>query len=346
MTRFQWSVCSIATTLLMLICVSGQAQGLDRIKRRSGTVSGKIAKVTQLAVTISRGGVEREIPVEEITSIAFAGEPKELRSARLAASGGRYPDALESLKNISRTELKRTEIKQELDFQLVRCLAKLAIAGQGNLESATAEVAKFLTQNRNSFHLTEAIELSGDLQLAAGNYDAARKLYTKLGRAPSAFHKARSALLIGRSLQEQGQHVEALAEFDKALAAAAGSTTAESQQLEATLLAAVSRAAGGDLEQSTEAVKKIIAEAEPDDTELMARAYNALGDCYLTSSNPKAARDAFLHVDLLFASASTNHAKALYELSRLWSTLGHESRALDARQRLQEEYPASPWAKR
>jgi len=48
---------TIAAVLLSVVS-SAQAQGIDRIKRRSGIDSGKITKVTSLAVTISRGGVE------------------------------------------------------------------------------------------------------------------------------------------------------------------------------------------------------------------------------------------------------------------------------------------------
>lgn len=346
MTRIPFIVLSLAVGTILLCVSEVDAQGIDRIKRRNGIDSGKITKVSQLAVTISRGGVERSVPVEEITSISFAGEPKELRSARLAATGGRYADALESLNKLSREKLDRKEVKQEFDFLLASCSAKMALAGQGKIEPATSAVSKFLTQNRESFHLTEAIELLGDLQMASGNVEAARKQYAKLGRAPSPYHKARSAVLIGRLLQSEGKHAEAIAEFDKAIAAAADNATAESQKLEATLQAAISRSANGDVEESTKTVKQIIAEAEPEDTELLARAYNALGDCFLTSDDKKAARDAFLHVDLLFASSSTDHAKALYELSRLWGTLGNETRARDAKQRLLKEYPASPWAKR
>jgi len=346
MTRRQSFLSSIMIATVLLGVSHGHAQGVDRIKRRNRVDSGKITKITQLAVTISRGGVERKVPVEEITSIAFAGEPKELRSARLAAAGGRHADALESLSKLSRKKLDRKEIKQELDFLLVYSTAKMALAGQGEVESATEEVRKFLTQNRESFHLTEAIELAGNLQLAAGNFDGAQKQYAKLGRAPSSYHKARSAVLIGLLLQSQDKHAEAIAQFEQAIATAADDATAKSQQLEATLLAAISRSASGEVEQSTETVKKIIAEADPEETQLLARAYNALGDCFLASNNNQAARDAFLHVDLLFASASTDHAKALYELSRLWGTFGNETRARDARQRLEEEYPASPWTKR
>jgi len=346
MSRKQIFVPSLAIIALFLGSCEAQAQGTDRIKRRNGIESGKITKVTPLAITISRGGVERNVPVEEITSISFAGEPKPLRSARLAASGGRYADAQKSLAELSREKLERNEVKQEFDFLKVYCAAKQALAGQGEVKAALTAVSKFLTQNSKSFHLTEVFELSGDLQMAAGNLDAARKQYAKLGKAPSPYHKARSAILIGRLLQSEKKDTEAIAEFDRAIAAAADNATAASQRLEATLLAAISRSATGQVEQSTETVKKIIAEAEPENTQLLAQAYNALGDCFLTSNNNKAARDAFLHVDLLFASSSTDHAKALYELSRLWGTLGNETRARDAKQRLQEEYPDSSWAKR
>ena len=78
---------AIAASCIALLGTShGYGQGIDRIKRRNGTDSGKITKITQLSVTMSRGGVEREIPVEEIVSVTFAGEPSDLRSARLAAS--------------------------------------------------------------------------------------------------------------------------------------------------------------------------------------------------------------------------------------------------------------------
>lgn len=326
---------------------TADAQGsLDRIKRRNGTESGKITNISALEVTISKGGVQSKVPVEEIRGIYFAGEPTKLNAARLAAAAGHYQDALNALAKIDRGKVDRDEVLQDLDYLVMFCQANRALAGQEDLDQATQQVSGFLAQHRSSYHVPRAIELLGDLLVAGGKYDLARKQYAKLGKAPSAYYQARSAFLIGRALEEKGQHAAAMAEFDRALKLAAGNAAAQTLQLEITLQRAESQAATGQVEEATAAIKKIITQADAEDAPLLARAYNALGDCYLQTKDKQAARDAFLHVDLLFNSASTAHAKALYELSRLWSELGHPERAREAQQRLRNQYPESRWANR
>ncbi|NOY42848.1 MAG: hypothetical protein GXP26_13570 [Planctomycetes bacterium] len=334
---------TVATVLAL--ATDGFAQnGNDRIQRRNGTDIGKITKITALTVTLSKRGVESTIPSEEIRSIRFAGEPTKLNSARLSAQKGQYQQALETLKKIAADKIDRKAIAQELDFLKTYCTAKLAMGGQGPLDQANSLVARFLANSRKSFHLTEVIELAGDLSAATGDYETARKNYAKLARAPSAFYKARSAVLIGGTFQAEGKHAEAIAEFDKGLQAAGDHAVASPQRTEATLLRATSQAATGEAEQSAAAVKSIIAKADAEDEPLLAQAYNALGECYLHADKKKPARDAFLHVDILFASAPNERAKALYQLSQLWPTLGHPQRAADAQQRLKDDYPSSPWA--
>ena len=78
------------------------AQGIDRIRRHSGTESGKISQITALSVTISKGGVENKVPVEDIRWIDFAAEPENLKPARQSARAGRYQDALTGLEAIDR----------------------------------------------------------------------------------------------------------------------------------------------------------------------------------------------------------------------------------------------------
>ena len=222
----------------------------------------------------------------------------------------------------------------------------MALSGQGTLEQAKQDVARFLAENGKSFRVPEAIELLGDVLLASQDYEGARAQYAKLGKAPAPYFKARSAILTGRSLHAEGNHQAAVDAFDQALQAAEGNAVAESQKLEATLHRAVSQSALGDVEQSTDTVKKIITQADAEDTKLLAQAYNALGDCYLQAAKKEAACQAFLHVDLLFSSAATEHAKALYELSLLWNDLGQPTRARDAQEQLKDKYPGSRWAQR
>lgn len=338
---------AVVLTLLVSCSSIAMAQSsVDRIRRRTGVDTGKITDVSVLAVTISKSGVESKVPVEEIRSIYFAGEPSEIKTARSAINRGRYEEAVETLHQVNREEFDREEILQELDFLLLESQARLALAGQGDLGAAVKLANDFLANERNSYHVSEAIELLGDLYLVSGREDEARRQYTKLAKAPSPYFQARSAILTGKLLQQAGKHDEALAEFERALAAAKDSPAAQSQQLEATLHRAISQSANGVVEQATATVKEIISQADVQDIELLATAYNTLGDCYLQSGQQKAACDAFLHVDVLFHAAADQHARSLYELSRIWEALGQRQRARDARDRLQKDYPASRWAKR
>jgi len=337
----------LAVAAMLAIATDAAAQNsLDRIQRRNSTESGEITKVTSLAVTISKRGVASTVPSEEIRNIRFAGEPKKLNSVRVAVQKGQYQQALETLDKIATEKIERSAIAQEIAFLKTFGTAKLAIGGTGSLEQADALVTDFLSKNRSSFHLPEIIELSGDLAQAAGDPEKARKVYAKLARAPSPYYKARSAVLVGSTFQAEGKHSEAIAEFDKGLQATGKHAVASPQRAEATLLRAISQAAGGQVQQSTADINSIIASAAAEDEVLLAQAYNALGQCYLQSENRKSARDAYLHVDILFESAHEQRAKALYQLSQLWPTLGHPQRAADAQQRLKEDYPSSPWANR
>jgi hypothetical protein len=107
----------------------------------------------------------------------------------------------------------------------------------------------------------------------------------------------------------------------------------------------VSQAAAGQVKEATAAIGDIIAKAKPEDAELLARAYNALGDCYLQSKDPRGALFAFLHVDLLYSQEAEAHAKALHELVPLWKNVGRDSRSQETARKLAEKYPGSRWAK-
>ncbi len=338
---------SATVMLVLLTATTSRAQsGTDRVQRRNGIDTGSVIETTPLGVTISKGGVTRKIPAEEIRSIQFAGEPPELNSARTQFGRGRFDTAAETLKKIAPDKITRPEATQELNFLTAACLGNLALAGKGDVKKAIAEVGKFLATHRTSFHVPEAIELHGDLYRAAGDLELARKKYETLAKAPADYFKARSAFLVGKLLHDQGKHAEALSQFEASITAAGTNTTADEVKRAATLARAVSLSATGKLVEGTNVVKQVIQRTSPDDTTSLAQGYNALGDCYLAGGDSHAARDAFLHVDLLFNTATTEHAEALFRLTNLWKELRQPTRAQDAQQRLGDDYPLSRWAGR
>ena len=78
----------------------------------------------------------------------------------------------------------------------------------------------------------------------------------------------------------------------------------------------------GDGDAAIRALEALIQNADPNDAELMARTYNALGESYQVTGKPVDATLAYLHVDLLFFRESAAHAEALYGLSQLWDEIG------------------------
>jgi tetratricopeptide (TPR) repeat protein len=337
---------ALAMLLTIALASSASAQGgVDRIRRQNGVDSGKITAITPLGVTITKGAVESTIPSEDVESITFAGEPSDLAAARNAILAGRAQDALDALAKLPADGSRREEIAADIEFYTALAKAQLALAGGGKPDAAITEVRGFMARRNKSFHIPQSIELLGDLLAASGQYAGARTEYAKLAKARSPYFELKSALLLGRAWQAEGDHAKALAEFDKVLASIEQSPRIEPIRLAATLDRAVSQAAGGKVDESTAAIGEIIAKADPEDAELQARAYNALGDCYLKSGDPRGALFAFLHVDLLFHQEAEAHAKALHELVNLWKTAGHDTRSQEAAQQLAEKYPNSRWAK-
>ena len=336
----------LAALLALAFPSTASAQStIDRIRRHNGVDSGKITATTPLGVTISKSGVESTIPAEEIEAITFAGEPGELNSARNALQAGRAQDALESLGKIEIGDITRDEILADVDFFTALAKAKLALAGSGDPTAAAGEMRTFVSKRNKSFHIPQAIETLGDLLVAAGQPAAARDEYAKLAKANSPYLKLNSALLVGRTYQTEGDHAKAQAEFAKVIQSNDDSELVAPLKLAATLDGSVSQAAAGQVKEATAAIGDIIAKAPPEDAALLGRAYNALGDCYLQSKDPRGALFAFLHVDLLYSKDAEAHAKALHELVPLWKSIGRDSRSQEAAEKLADKYPGSRWAK-
>ncbi|MBX3424474.1 MAG: hypothetical protein KF688_02230 [Pirellulales bacterium] len=330
-----------------LMGVVGQASAqstADRIQRRNGSDTGEITAVTPLGVTISKSGVESTVPAEEIRSIRFAGEPTELNTARTALAAGRYRDAYGAAVAAAKTNPRRAEVLAEAQFLAAASQAALALAGQEELPEAVAAVRGFLAQHRSSYRIPAAIELYGDLLLRDGQYAAARDEYAKLAKAKNEYYAAKSHHLVGRAWQAEGDATKALTEYDQALAGAPPGQLGAPIRLAATLDRAVSQAAAGDPKQAAATIGKIISAAGDEDEQVLARAYNALGDAYQRSGDAQGALFAYLHVDLLFATSGDEHARALSQLAKLWKTAGQESRGRDAADRLAKSYPDSRWA--
>jgi tetratricopeptide (TPR) repeat protein len=339
---------------LLAICfiASGRAkaQGVsDRVRLVRGSDAGEVTMATPYQIELRKGiGNSRDVPVNEIRSIQFEGEPAELSQARLNAANGAYENALQTLNKINAASVKRDLVKQDIQFYKGWCAAKLALAGQGEIVDAGRQLNGFVRDYPKNFHYLAAREAMGDLLMAGGGYEKAQAQYAELAKAPWPDYKMRAAVAVGRSMQAQNKHPEAIKQFDEALAMAGGAgqgADVQNQGLAATLGKAVSLAETGGVDQAVSIIEKVIHDADPQQRELHARAYNALGTSYEKAGKSKEALLAFLHVDVLYNTVPEAHAEALSHLTSLWKTIGQDERSREARQMLADRYGGSRWAK-
>jgi tetratricopeptide (TPR) repeat protein len=318
----------------------------DRIRTTKTSEAGEVTDMTPTEVTIDKGtSGTRKIAVNEIVSVTFHDEPTELTQARVNAKNGGYVNAAELLQKIDLSKVDREFIKQDVEFYQALCGAKLALAGTGEINAAGSRLNEFVRKNRQNFHYWEAVETMGDLLAASEKFDGAQKQYAELSKAPWPDYQMRADISLGRILQAQDKHAEAIQQFDTVLAMPEDNESAKAQKLSATLGKAVSLAATSHVDDAAKMIEDVIANADPEQKELQARAYNALGNCYEKAGKTKDALLAFLHVDVLYSTVPEAHAEALSHLIPLWQAVGQEARAREARQTLQEKYANSRWAK-
>ncbi len=332
--------------LAVSLAVAATAGAFDTIKKVEGTASGRVVSISPAEVVIEVNAVKQSVPVNEIVTIFYDDEPSSMRTAKTNVINGAYENGIEQLDRVDAAELNRPELKADAAFYRAYCLAQLALGGSGKVSDAMAAMSSFSdTYAAGSYHYLEANEILGNLYVAAGKYPEAEAQYGKVARAPYQDYKMRAGVAIGRARLAQGKIPEAQQAFEAVMAMEASTDLARNQRMAATLGKARCVAAGGNAETAAKVVNDIIANSDPENTSLRARAYNTLGTALRKSGKDKAALMAFLRVDLLYFNVPEAHAEALANLNELWTKYNKTERAVRCRQLLQQRYGNSSWAK-
>jgi tetratricopeptide (TPR) repeat protein len=185
--------------------------------------------------------------------------------------------------------------------------------------------------------------LFGDLAEAAGKPEAAQNAYRTVGKmAPWPNYRARAAVALGRSYLMQNKTAEASASFKLALNTPDTAPGVQQYKLAASLGEARCLAAAGQQETALDMIDKVIAQADSEDHELLAEAYNARGAAYRANKQPKDALLAYLTVHLVYFNSPQNHIEALQNLVELWNEVQKPERSAEAARILRDRYKRAP----
>ena len=322
----------------VVVSASSVALAADRVRTIQRTLTGKVIEMSALEVTIEKSSARTPVAVNEIVSITWDGEPAMVGTARAAMAAGRYEDALESIKKVKTDELKRLEVLQEVEFLKALASARLALAGNGDVGEAESLMLAFGKKYSQNYHYLEACEYLGDLLVAKGLPDRAEGFYGQLAKVPWPAYKMKAGVKIGKAQLAQGKAEDALKSFQAVLDDPTQDEAADRRRLAATLGKARCLAAAAKHDEAIAMIDGVIAQADPEQVELLAETYNALGLAHRQAGRNKDAILAFLHVDLLYFQAPAEHITALKNLIQLWNEAQKPERADKAVEILKERY--------
>jgi len=327
------------------VFASNAVRGEDAVKTSESRIEGKVVAMSPTEVTVSQGGTNKTVPVNQIELITFDEDPHPVRRARDAAAAGRYEDALKTLENVKVDEIERAEIKEDVEFYTAFSSAKLALDGKLEIREAGKQMAAFVSAHPQSYHYLEANQVVGDLLMALGQYAQAREYYERVGKAPWPEYKLRASVAMGRILLAEKKPAEAMKFFQHVLDTRSDAEQARTLRMAATLGKARCLTETGEQQEAIKLCEAVIAKADPEETDLLGRAYLALGLALKKAGKLQEAQYALLHVDTLYSAVRDVHAESLFNLAQVWTELNKPERALEARRTLADQYGDTRWGR-
>jgi tetratricopeptide (TPR) repeat protein len=349
--------CAVGLAALVAAAVGGlvpsaRAQSIDRVRLLDrGEVTGEIASVSPDAVEITdtRSGETKPVPIEMIRDVLIGEEPDVVRTVRGMLQRRDGARALAELEKLTDQDTAGASdlVLSEVDYVRAAAGAVRAIATGTDLDASVQALRGFLTKHARSHHTYEAWELLGDLLGRGGKFAEAAQAYASLEKGPPAY-RVRAARAKAGLLFEQGQFAGAAREYEAATKVDTKPDDLASARQKRAADLGRARCVGrqGQTAEALAMINAVVKVADPEDSDTLAVAYNALGDAYRAGGQDQDALIAFLTVDLVYNGLPESHAEALYNLVQLWEKSGSPERSREARQTLEGSYPDSPWTRK
>ena len=340
----------VAGAVLASNAAFGQSPDRVRLLDRS-EISGEIvvASPNEIEIKDQRSEQVKKVSIDRIREVALADEPDSLRNARGMLFRGDAASALQELTKVQDADLQGASdrVLAEMQFVKAAALARQATLTGNGLAEGEKALRDFVSKNPKTHHFYRSAEMLGDLLAKAQKFPDAATVYSALEKGPAAL-KVRAASAKANLNFAQGKFAEALNDFENAAKVQTDPKDAasEQQKLEASLGTARCLAR---LEKDTDAIaliQKVVKGADPEERDMLSKAYAVLGDAYRAAGKEQDALIAFLTVDLVYNTQPESHAEALFNLAQLWDKAQNPERARQAKQALEATYPDSPWTKK
>ena len=332
------------------LAAAATAQAADIVNRKGGETraAGTITEVTKTQIVVKPStGEPVAVPANDVASVEWNDAPALMKLGKGDENNGKFSDALDKFqKAVEELKTGNELVKTDLEFQIARVTARMALTDPDRRDEAVAKLTAFLKAHGDSFRFYEAQQWLGQVLLAKQEFEAARKAFEILAQAPWSDYKLSAQVNLGRVLITENKLDEATKAFDEAIAAATDSPADQARKYEAMVGKANSLIAQHKDAEALTALNDVVDHASPQDTSLQAEAYVLQGRCLQAENKTKEAVLAYLHVDVLFPRESAYHAEALYQLSKLWTAVQHPDRAAEAQAKLKGAYPNSEWTKK
>lgn len=337
--------------LFACLCVSGlfaaetlaadeiQLIAGSTIKAVGGRLRGRIDSESPTEVKIeATGGGMQTVPVSQIASIKYDGQPASLNLAETREANGNLPEAAELYQKAAAESSDKPFAAQKALFGRARVLAELGLTDANTLKEAVRTLTSFKATYAKSRFGPAALELLASLEIRQNDLALASKTADELGAIEGFGDNGK--LLSARIDAKKGNLDKALATAE---AVAASAPKGSDVQRSAVLIKAEALAGLKKYKEAETAVREVLKAAAAEDAKTQALAYNTLGDCLTAAGKKQDAIEAYLHTDILFFKNRDEHPRALARLVKLFHETKREDRALECLDRLKQDYPQSPW---
>ncbi len=308
------------------------------VKAPGGRLRGTIQSESPNELEIQVSGSNQTVPIDQIASVKYDGQPASLGLAESRESNGNLTDAAELYNKSASEASDKPFVLEKAQMGRARVLAELGMTDPKILGDAIKALSTFVSAHPKSRHALAAHELLTELQLYKGDFAGARKTAADLSKLPSA--STRGTILQARIDVKQKKFNEALAAAETVVSSSGKNSASKRDAL---LVKAEALAGLAKYPEAEAAAREVMKGAGAEDAQVQAAAYNTLGDCLVAAGKKNEAVYAYLHTDLVFFKNKDEHAKALARLVKLFRELKRDDRAQECLDRLKQDYPQSAW---